>query len=270
MPAIQVNNTTLSYQDLGPRDAPAILFSHSLFFDSRMFEHQMKAFSERYRVVSYDHRGHGDSPPPKDARFDMDTLTADAAALIKALGLGAVHVVGNSMGGFVALRLGARHPELVRSVTAVGSSADPEHRAQEYRPLVDTLKRHGAAPVIDTLMYVMFGDATLADPAQAAMCQTWRQRMAALAPHIGDAAQAVVDRLGVNDELPRITAPVLAIAGAQDHAYTVELSQRIAQLSARGRCAVIDSAGHSTCLEAPQPVNRALGAHFEHADNSRP
>ena len=63
----------------------------------------------------------------------------------------------------------------------------------------------------------------------------------------------------------RVVTLAIAIAGAEDHAYTVELSEQIARLSADGRCIVINAAGHSTCLEAPEPVNRALAAHFERA-----
>ena len=266
MPVMQLNSVQISYQDSGPRDAPAILLAHSLFFDHRMFEHQIAHFSDRYRVVVYDQRGHGDSPHPADGRYDMDTLTDDAAALIESLRLGAVHVVGNSMGGFIALRLGARRPELVRSVTAVGSSADKEHKVEQYRPLVEALKQHGAAPVVEPLMYTMFGDTTLSDASRAGLRETWRSRMAALPSTIGEAAEAVVERRGVTDELSRIKAPVLAIAGAEDHAYTVELSEQIARLSIRGDCVVVGAAGHSTCLEAPEPVNRALAAHFGRAE----
>lgn len=266
MPAIQVNGVEIAYQDVGPRDAPAILLSHSLFFDHRMFAHQIEHFSKSYRVVAYDQRGHGDSPHPSNGRYDMDTLTQDAVGLIEKLGLGATHVVGNSMGGFIALRLGARHPELVRSVTTVGSSADKENKVDEYRPLVQALKQYGAAPVIDPLMYTMFGDSTLSDPVQHSLCATWRARMEVLPPTIGLAAEAVVERKGVVDELIRIQSPVLAIAGEEDHAYTIALSEQIANMAKNGVCVVVERAGHSASLEAPVQVNRALATHFERAD----
>lgn len=269
MPLIQLNGVEIAYQDAGPRDAQAIVLAHSLFFDHRMFEHQVAHFSDRYRLIAYDQRGHGASPHPQDGEYGMDALAEDAAALIENLGLGPVHMVGNSMGGFVALRLGARHPELVRSVAAVCSSADKEHRVDEFRPLVGALKEHGAAPVIDALMYTMFGDTTLAAASQASLRETWRGRMAALSRTIGAAAEAVVERQGVTNELQLIKVPVLAIAGAEDHAYSVDLSVQIARLSVHGQCLVVDGAGHSASLEAAGAVNGALAAHFARAETSR-
>ena len=67
MAEIDVNGTSLHYLDEGPREAPAIVFSNSMFFDVRMFEEQAKAFGDRYRVVRYDHRGQGGSAKaPRD------------------------------------------------------------------------------------------------------------------------------------------------------------------------------------------------------------
>ena len=108
MPSLDVNGTTLHYTDDGPRDAPALVLSHSLFFDHVMFDAQVEAFAGEYRVVRYDHRGQGASARAPREELDMDTLTADAAALIEALDLTTVTFLGNSLGGFVALRLAAR------------------------------------------------------------------------------------------------------------------------------------------------------------------
>ena len=123
MPTIDVNGTTLAYDDTGG-DGPAVVFSHSLFADRTMFEAQVARFGRAYRVVTYDHRGQGASA--RSTSVDMDTLAEDAAALIEALDLGPCHVVGNAMGGFVVLRLVARRPELVRSAAVLASSADEE------------------------------------------------------------------------------------------------------------------------------------------------
>ena len=82
---VRVNGTRLSYTDDGPRSAPALVFSHSLFFNSSMFEHQVAAFADRYRVICYDHRGQGASDRAPREKLDMDTLSEDAAGLIEGL-----------------------------------------------------------------------------------------------------------------------------------------------------------------------------------------
>ena len=121
MATIEVNGTTVNYVDEGPRDAPALLFSQSMFFDHRMFAAQAAAFSDRYRIVRYDLRGQGDSQRHPRELLDMDTQTEDAVALIDALGLRDVTFVGNSMGGFIGLRLAARHGDRIRSAVVMGT-----------------------------------------------------------------------------------------------------------------------------------------------------
>ncbi len=266
MPKIEVNGIELFYRERGPKGAPPVVLAHSLFFDHRMFGHQLEKLSDRYRVVAYDHRGHGSSACPADGDYDMDTLANDAAGLIEALDLGPVHFAGNSMGGFLALRLAVRRPDLIRSATALGSSAEHEHRAEEFRPLVQALKAHGGGPVIDPIMHIMFGDQTLADPNKAQMRDFWRAHIAALPSSIGEAAHAVVERRGVIDEMHRSRRPILAIAGGEDHAYSVALSENMAKVAPDGRCVVVAGAGHSVALEAAEEVNAHLLEHFERAD----
>lgn len=141
----------------------------------------------------------------------MDTLAEDAAALIEHLELGRCHFAGNSMGGFVALRLAARRPELVRTVAAMGSSAEEEHKLAEFSPLVKHLGDHGPEQVTAILMHIMFGDLTLSAPSRAAIRDEWRGYMLTLPTSIGDAAYQVIHRQSIAKELTETTVPVLAI-----------------------------------------------------------
>lgn len=257
MPTIDVNGTTLCYDDTGG-PGPAVVLSHSLFFDRSMFAAQVAEFGRRYRVVTYDHRGQGASAR---SRFvDMDTLAADAAALIVALDLGPVHVVGNSMGGFVALRLAARHPELLRSAVVMSSSADEEGQVENFLALLEYARTAGIPETVDAMAYIMFGDTTLAE--RVALLQRWRRHFAALDESILLAAEAVVRRESVLGELVGCTVPLLVLSGAEDHAYAPELSQRIADTAANAQHVTVRGAGHSLAVEQPLVVNDLVAAHF--------
>jgi 3-oxoadipate enol-lactonase len=262
MPNIEVDGAELYYQESGLKDAPAIVFSHSLFFDHRMFQHQVERFSDEYRVVVYDHRGQGESQAAPLESLDMDTLADDAAALIEALDLAPCHFVGNSMGGFIALRLAARRPDLLRSAVAMGSSAEEEYKKGDFGPLVSHMQEHGTTEVIDSLMYIMFGDSTMQDPEKKRLREEWRDYMLGLPSPIGDAAHGVVYRERVLDELSDATVPVLAIAGEEDHAYEVPLSENIAEASPQGKVVSVSRAGHSLAVEQPEAVNEYLAEHF--------
>ncbi|AKJ28592.1 alpha/beta fold hydrolase [Caldimonas brevitalea] len=260
MPTLHVNGIDLHYEDQGPRDAPALVLSHSLFFDHRMFQHQALELGQRLRVVRYDDRDQGRSGRSALASVDMDTLADDAAALIEALGLQGCHFAGNSMGGFVALRLAARRPELLRGCIVMGSSGEAEHRLDEFGSLVEAIRTEGTEPFIDSLMYIMFGDSFVADPARAQEREFWRRHMMGLGPDIARAAHGVIHRAGVLDELGDCPVPLLVIAGEQDHAYEVELSRHIAAAAPRAELVVVPHAGHSVALEQPGVVNARIEA----------
>lgn len=123
MARITVNGAALHYEDRGGPEA--VVFAHGCLLDCRMFDVQVAALQGRYRCVAFDFRGQGRSEVTRGG-YDMDSLTEDAACLIRSLGCAPCHFVGFSMGGFVGMRLAARHPGLLRSLAPVGTSASPE------------------------------------------------------------------------------------------------------------------------------------------------
>lgn len=256
MPSIQVNDTTIHYQRTGLAGGPRLLLSHSLFFDLSMFDPLIELLKGRFDILAYDHRGQGGSG--RQGKLDMDSLTRDAAALIEALDFGQCHVAGNSMGGFVALRLAARYPHLVAGCIVMGSSADLEHKLAAFEPLVEDLARNGPADHIDTLMHIMFGDQIVTDRARQPVLAHWRNRMLALDAAVGDAARGVIHRQSVLPEIALLEVPLLVLAGEQDHAYSVDLSQQIVDIAGHGDMYVIPGAGHSVALEEPKAVARRI------------
>jgi pimeloyl-ACP methyl ester carboxylesterase len=111
---VEVNGAQLHYSDVGSGQR-TVVFGHGLLWSGEMFTPQIDALSDRFRCVAVDWRGQGRSAVT-DSGYDMDTLTEDLAALIEHLGIAPVDYVGLSMGGFIGMRLAARHPELVRSL----------------------------------------------------------------------------------------------------------------------------------------------------------
>ena len=258
MAYVQARGARFWVEDQG--QGTPVVFSHSLFFDGEMFSGQAAALAGHFRVIRYDHRGQGRSDPGPRAALTIPEVTADAAALIEAIGCGPCHFVGNSMGGFVALHLAATRPDLLLSATALGSSGEAEGKLAEFAPLVDAMAQ-GIAPHVDTVMHIMFGDSFLADPARAAQRAHWRAKIAGLPTTIADAAHGVIHRPAVLEQLAGTRVKVLAVAGAEDHAYSVANTEAIAR-AAGGRSAVVPRAGHSVALEEPDAVNTLLRAHF--------
>lgn len=258
MPTIEINGTKLYYEDQGSKDSTALVMSHSLFFDHRMFEHQVEGLSKKFRIIRYDDRDQGRSGRTDLPIVDMDTLTDDAIELIEKLGVAPCFFAGNSMGGFVALRVAARRPDLLKGCILMGSSGEEEFKFDDFQPLVEGIRANGTEPFIEQLMYIMFGDDYLADPDKAEERELWRQRMLALGADIARSADGVIRRKEVLSEIKECAVPMLVIAGEQDHAYPPERSEKIVACAGDAELVVVPGAGHSVSLERYNEVNRHI------------
>ncbi len=108
----------VSYTEDGPADAPVVVLSNSLGATRGMWDPQVPALAERYRVVSYDTRGHGDSPSPAGP-YTLDDLVDDVVALLDRLGVRRAHLVGHSFGANVALQVAVAASDRVAGLVLI-------------------------------------------------------------------------------------------------------------------------------------------------------
>lgn len=114
--SIAANGIEMSYRLEGPANAPVLMLSNSLLTDYGMWDFQVPALTQKYRLLRYDTRGHGGTQATSGP-YTMELLTADVVALLDALKLQRVHFLGLSMGGMIAQRLAARHGDRLLSVS---------------------------------------------------------------------------------------------------------------------------------------------------------
>lgn len=259
MPHATVNGHRLYYEEHGG-GPETIVFAHGLLWSGRMFAAQVDALKSRYRCVTFDFPGQGRSEVARDG-YDMDTLTADAAALVKQLNAAPCHFAGLSMGGFVAMRLGIHHPELVRSLILMETSADPEppENVPKYKLLGLIARWLSMRLVAGRTMQIMFGQAFLNDPARRDERDRWRGYLLANnQAGISRALQGVVERQGVYEQLGKIKAPTLVIVGEQDVATVPAKAERIQGAIPGAKLVRIPNAGHTSTVEEPAAVTRAI------------
>jgi pimeloyl-ACP methyl ester carboxylesterase len=114
MPFVRANGLQLCYEQTGA-SGPPVVFVHGSWGNHHNWDRVVPRFAERYRVVTYDRRGHSQSErPPGQGSVNEDA--ADLATLIEVLDLAPAHVIGNSFGAVIALRTAATRPELFRSL----------------------------------------------------------------------------------------------------------------------------------------------------------
>ncbi len=259
MPTLQVNGAAIYYEEYGA-GPETIVFAHGLLWSGRMFDNQINALKDRYRCITFDFRGQGQSEVTESG-YDIDTLSEDAAALIEALQCAPCHFLGLSMGGFVGLRLAIRRPALLKSLMLLETSADPEPEENigRYRLLNFIARWLGLRLVADRVMPIMFGEKFLNDPGRTKEKEEWRERM--IANHrigITRAVKGVISRAGVYDQLDKITVPTLIIVGDQDVATVPAKAERIHARIRGSKLVVVSGAGHTSAVEEPEAVNAAL------------
>lgn len=267
MPQIDVNGTTLHYVDTGPGSTgQTIAFSHGLLWGVELFEPQIEALRSRYRCIAWDHRGQGQSAPELHRHvIDMELVWQDAVALLEALAPGPVHFCGLSMGGFVAMRMGARRPDLVRSLVLLETSSDaePVENLGKYRILTRLVKTLGGTlskPLIRSqVLPIMVGKTILADKARTADVKRFVDIMSRRAD-IWRAVNGVIERAGIHVELGRITVPTVVIVGEEDVATVPAKAEKIASAISHAKLVRIPRAGHSSSVEEPAAVTAAIEA----------
>ena len=259
MPKLQVNNADIYYEDQGA-GADTIVFVHGLLWSGRMFDDQVQALKDRYRCITIDLRGQGQSEVTQTG-YDIDTLSEDVAAIIEALELNPCHFLGLSMGGFIGLRLAIRRPKLLKSLMLLETSADPEPKENigQYRLLNLVARWFGLGIVATRVMPIMFGEKFLNDPLRKNQKGKWQERM--IANHrigITRAVKGVITRSGVYDQIDKISVPTLIIVGDQDTATPLEKSKRMYARIQGAELVVIPGAGHTSTVEEPEAVNQAI------------
>ena len=134
----------VSYTVDGAAGAPVVVLSNSLGATRGMWDPQVPALAERYRVVSYDARGHGESPAPAGP-YTLDDLVDDLVALLDEVGAERAHVAGLSLGGMTALRLAVREPQRLDRLAVLCTSAKPD--PQPFLDRAAAVRSGGTAPL---------------------------------------------------------------------------------------------------------------------------
>ncbi len=264
---IDINGARLHLEVDGQGERSLVL-CHGLLYSSRMFDAQVRALSDRYRCVRFDFRGQGQSEVTRRG-YDMDDLADDAIAVIEADGRPPCHLLGFSMGGFVALRVALKRPDLLRSLILVNTSAGPEKPIKKLRfRLLNLIARTiGLRTVIGQVMPLMFSQSFLDDPARAAERDHWRDFILGNdRVGVSRAVAGVVRRSGVVERLGGIDLPALILTGDEDITTPPVKAREMAGAMPHAELEVLPGCGHMSTLEQPDRVNHAIAAFLRGID----
>jgi 3-oxoadipate enol-lactonase len=256
-PAIELENVRFNYRMDGPAhlpaEAPVLVMSNSLGTDLAMWEPQIPAFAQRFRVLRYDSRGHG-ATTATPGPYTIAQLARDVIALLDALAIPRAHFCGLSMGGMVGMWLGVNAPERIDRLVLCNTS--PKIGTPEmWKTRIDKVRSDGLAGIADAVLERWF---TPAFRQRAPDTLTRMRAMLIATPSEGyTGACAAIRDMDQWDVLPAIRRPTLVIAGAHDVATPAADGRRMAQVIAGAKYAELDAA-HISNIEADAAFTAAV------------
>jgi 3-oxoadipate enol-lactonase len=255
MKTIKTATIEINYEDEGPADAPVIVFSNSLGSNLGMWQQQAEQFRKDYRVVRYDHRGHGQSEVP-EGPYIFAELSNDVVALMDALEIAQAHFVGLSMGGMTAMGLALAHPQRLLSITACNCVAafGPEALAV-WDERIAAITANGLAPLVEGTLQRWFTQPTIdARPDEMAAVR----EMILATPVAGYLACCeAIKHLNYIDRIYTIGVPTLFIAGTHDLGTPASAMRDMHARVSGSRYVELDAA-HLSNIERPAEFERAL------------
>lgn len=248
--------------DKGPKDSPVALLWPSLFSDHTMWRNQVPALhAAGWRTLALDPPGHGQSLGPGRS-FTMDECADAVLQLLDRVGVRApVVLLGTSWGGFVAPRVALRAPQRVGGLMLFNTSAQPPLPMQRAKAmLLSNLMRFGMfdGTVDGILLSSLLASATRQRQPEIGTdllvrLRSWDRRRTNMTVRA-----VLLERDGVLDALPRVTAPALIVSGAEDAILPTPLSRAMVAKLPNARHVEVSGAAHLVPLEAPDTANSLI------------
>jgi pimeloyl-ACP methyl ester carboxylesterase len=248
VPVIERDGVPIHYEVHGPEHAPPILLSHGYGATCRMWDGQVAAFADRYRLVLWDMRGHGQSGDPADPALYSHALTvADMAAVLDACGIERAIVGGLSLGGVMSLAFHLAYPDRVRALMLFDTG--PGFRNPEARRQWNERAEARARDLEEKGLPASVGGAET---------RLGRHRSA---QGLAGAARGMLTMTdgSLIGSLPQIAVPTLVLIGADDRHFLAAADYMAAKIPGAQK-AVIPNAGHAANLDQPEAFNRAVAA----------
>lgn len=253
MPIVDLRGEPFNVRVDGPAEAPALLLSNSLSSDLTMWEPQLPAWSQRFRIVRYDQRGHGRSVAPEGA-YSIAQLAEDALAVLDHLGIERAHWCGLSMGGMVGMWALTHAPERIGRAVLANTAAHMGPR-ELWDGRIRTAERGGMAALVDATIERWFTRRFI-ESAPETIATVRRMILGTPAQgYIGSCA-AIRD-MDQRETIRAIANPTLVLIGAHDPATTPADGQLIHQAIAGSRTATLDAA-HISNIEQPHAFAKAV------------
>jgi 3-oxoadipate enol-lactonase len=241
----------------GSDQAPVLVLFHSLLSDRASFDRIAPELARSHRVIVPELPGFGVS---KTVSGGLAAVADRMAEAVKDAAAGQDTIVlGNGYGGFVALQMAIRHPDIANKlILADCGAAFSEAGREAFRTMAAVSKAKGLGAITDVAMRRLF-----APEFQAAHPDLMRDRREAFMktdPEVLQAACAALAELDLRPELPKVKMPVLVLVGEHDEATPPPMSHELAALLPNAQLKILAGCAHVPQLQAPQDFLSAIAS----------
>jgi len=256
VPRIKVNDIELYYELSGPEDAPVLVLSNGIMMGTASWIYQKARLEQHLRVLLYDCRGMWQSDHP-EGPYSMQTHADDLAGLLDKLEIENAHIAGISYGAEVSMVFALSYPEKTKSLIVIAgvSEIHPLLRAQTY-PWLLAAERGDPDLLLQSSYHLNFAEKWIKD--NPTFFEASADRYAQLDMRALTWLMHAFYELDITDQLSRIKAPTLIIAGDEDLIKGRKYAKIISNHIPNSELAIIPGSGHVICLEKPGILNTLL------------
>lgn len=263
---VEINGTQLNYRIDGPADAPGVVLGNSLATNFTMWEDQMAALTERYKVLRFDKRGHGGSDVG-DAEITIESLADDAVALAREFGFLGGHYVGLSIGGMIGQAIGLNHDDAFASLTLCATTSQiPAEALPMWDDRIAKAEAEGMGVMVAPTLERWFTEGyRAAEPDRVARVG---EMVASTSVEGYARCSRAIMKLNFTERLADVATPTLVVPGELDPALPVPMSEVIAANIPGARMEIVPGAAHLCNIEKADAFNAIIRAFLDsHSDD---
>ncbi len=254
-----------AYDLVGPENAPCIVLIHGLGLNRQCWQWTTPALCERYRVLSYDLFGHGDSAAPPETP-SLSLFSRQLIDLLDHCGITSAAITGFSLGGMIARRTAQDAPERVAALAILHSPHERTDAAQAaILKRVEQARQDGPASTVNAALERWFTERfRIANPAMMDLVRSWVMANDVAIYHT--IYRVLADGIAeITAPTPPIACPTLVMTADEDYGNGPEMAVAIAAEIDGAEMHILPGLRHMALVENPDAVNGPLCAFFDHA-----
>lgn len=254
-----IGNVTLHYADEGQTDRLALVFANSLGTDLRIWDKVIPHFTEKFRVVRYDKRGHGlsDCPP---APYTIHDHSHDLIGLLEHLSISEAILVGISVGGMIVMNTAIHQPERVKAMVLCDTAAKIGND-EMWNERINSLRAKGMAYLGDAILARWFVPSFQVDNPSA--YSGYRNLLTRMPVEGYTGTCEALRDADLREQTAMLTMKTLALCGEQDASTPPDLVRGLADALPSARFEVIPDAGHLPCIEQADLMAKLMMEFFK-------